>query len=83
MKLTGPRPTLTDPLVERLKKLPLPTDARPTSSIRFGLIVPSSPFVMPRGWEWANYAPFEGPAMISGLLKGLGYNVSLFDLREN
>lgn len=68
--------------MNRLRALPLPTDARPSSTLKFGIIVPPSPFVVPRGWEWAHTAPFEGPSMIAGLLKGLGYNVKLLDQRE-
>lgn len=75
-------PSLYDDTLNRLRELPLPTEAKPTSSLRFGLIVPPSPFVVPRGWEWCHTAPFEGPSMIAGLLKGLGYNVKLLDQRE-
>jgi radical SAM superfamily enzyme YgiQ (UPF0313 family) len=67
---------------DRLRKLPLPTEARQTVNLHFGLVVPPSPFVVPRGWEWAHYAPFEGPSMIAGLLKGLGYKVTLLDQRD-
>jgi anaerobic magnesium-protoporphyrin IX monomethyl ester cyclase len=82
MKILGPIKSDTDETLNRLKKLPRPHEARKTSSIHFGLIVPPSPFVMPYGWEWAHYAPFEGPSMIAGLLKGLGYKVTLLDQRE-
>lgn len=82
MKIKGPDKSQNDETLNRLRKLPLPIDAKQTSSIHFGLIVPPSPFVMPYGWEWAHYAPFEGPSMIAGLLKGLGYKVTLLDQRE-
>jgi radical SAM superfamily enzyme YgiQ (UPF0313 family) len=82
MKIKGPDKTITDETLNRLRQLPLPIDAKQTSSLHFGLIVPPSPFVMPYGWEWAHYAPFEGPSMIAGLLKGLGYKVTLLDQRE-
>ena len=75
-------PGLYEDTLNRLRALPLPTDARPTTTLKFGLIVPPSPFVVPRGWEWSHTAPFEGPSMIAGLLKGLGYNVKLLDQRE-
>ncbi|MBX3020562.1 MAG: B12-binding domain-containing radical SAM protein [Bdellovibrionales bacterium] len=75
-------PSLYDETINRLRELPLPTEAKQTSSLHFGLIVPPSPFVVPRGWEWAHYAPFEGPSMIAGLLKGLGYKVTLLDQRD-
>lgn len=75
-------PSVYDETLNRLRALPLPTDAKITSSIHFGLVVPPSPFVVPRGWEWAHYAPFEGPSMIAGLLKGLGYRVTLLDQRD-
>ncbi|MGE4131823.1 MAG: radical SAM protein [Bdellovibrionales bacterium] len=76
-------PSLYDVTINRLRELPLPHEARQTSSLHFGLIVPPSPFVVPRGWEWAHYAPFEGPSMIAGLLKGLGYKVTLLDQRDD
>ena len=80
--ITGPKDSGFNVTLNRLKKLPLPEEAKQTSSIHFGLIVPPSPFVMPYGWEWAHTAPFEGPSMIAGLLKGLGYKVTLLDQRE-
>lgn len=82
MKIHGPVKSDTDETLNRLRALPRPHEAKQTSSIHFGLIVPPSPFVMPYGWEWAHYAPFEGPSMIAGLLKGLGYKVTLLDQRE-
>ena len=82
MKIKGPDKTQTDETLNRLRMMPRPGDAEQTSSVHFGLIVPPSPFVMPYGWEWAQYAPFEGPSMIAGLLKGLGYKVTLLDQRE-
>lgn len=81
-KIYGPKKSDFDVTLNRLKKLPLPHEAKQTSSLHFGLIVPPSPFVMPYGWEWAHTAPFEGPSMIAGLLKGLGYKVTLLDQRE-
>ena len=82
VKIVGPIKSDFDVTLNRLKKLPLPHEAKQTSSLHFGLIVPPSPFVMPYGWEWAHTAPFEGPSMIAGLLKGLGYKVTLLDQRE-
>ncbi len=82
VKITGPKNSEFNVTLNRLKQLPLPEEAKQTSSIHFGLIVPPSPFVMPYGWEWAHTAPFEGPSMIAGLLKGLGYKVTLLDQRE-
>lgn len=77
------RPHLYDETINRLRELPTPLEAKQTSSLHFGLLVPPSPFVVPRGWEWAHYAPFEGPSMIAGLLRGLGYKVTLLDQRDN
>lgn len=74
--------SVIDTTAERLRNLPLPSEAKKTSSLKFGLIVPPSPFVVPRGWEWAHTAPFEGPSIIASLLKGLGYQVTLLDQRE-
>lgn len=83
MKIKGPDKSVIDETLDRMRGLPRPNDAKQTSSVHFGLIVPPSPFVMPYGWEWAHYAPFEGPSMIAGLLKGLGYRVTLLDQRED
>ncbi len=82
VKILGPKKDEFNVTLNRLKKLPTPIESKQTSSIHFGLIVPPSPFVMPYGWEWAHTAPFEGPSMIAGLLKGLGYKVTLLDQRE-
>jgi radical SAM superfamily enzyme YgiQ (UPF0313 family)/SAM-dependent methyltransferase len=82
VKIIGPKQSAFDVTLNRLKQLPTPNEAHQTSSIHIGLIVPPSPFVMPYGWEWAHTAPFEGPSMIAGLLKGLGYKVTLLDQRE-
>ncbi len=76
-------PSLYDVTINRLRELPLPLEAKQTSSLHFGILVPPSPFVVPRGWEWSHYAPFEGPSMIAGLLKGLGYKVTLLDQRDD
>lgn len=76
-------PTIYDDTLNRLRQLPLPHEAKQTSSLHFGLLVPPSPFVVPRGWEWAHYAPFEGPSMIAGLVRGLGYKVTLLDQRDD
>jgi anaerobic magnesium-protoporphyrin IX monomethyl ester cyclase len=67
--------------LERIAALSLPEEAKATSSLHFGLIVPPSPFVVPRGWEWVHRAPFEGPSIIAGLIKGLGYKLTLLDQR--
>lgn len=74
--------SLADVTLDRIASIPLPEEARPKSQLRFGLVVPPSPFVVPRGWEWVHTAPFEGPSLIAGLLKGLGYRFTLLDQRE-
>lgn len=69
--------------VARVAALPQPHAAEPRSATTFGLIVPPSPFVVPRGWEWAHTAPFEGPSLLAALIKGLGYRCRLFDQRDD
>lgn len=69
--------------VQRVAALPLPHDAKPAHSTSFGLIIPPSVFVVPRGWEWTHTAPFEGPSILASLVKGLGYPFRLFDQRED
>jgi len=66
---------------KRVANLPLPHEAVVTNKIKYGLVVPPSPFVMPQGWEWAHRAPFEGPSIIASLIKGLGYEFRLLDQR--
>jgi len=51
--------------------------------MKVGLIVPPSPFVVPRGWEFVHRAPFEGPSVIAAVFRGLGLDVVLFDQRDN
>lgn len=68
---------------ERLKRIPYPHDAKITKDRHFGLIVPPSPFVVPVGWEWVHTAPFEGPSIIATLVKGLGYQFTLLDQRDD
>lgn len=67
----------------RVAALPLPHEARPSFSTSFGLIIPPSVFVVPRGWEWVHTAPFEGPSILAALVKGLGYPFRLFDQRDD
>jgi len=67
----------------RLAGIPLPSEAKPSTDLHFGLIVPPSPFVVPCGWEWVHTAPFEGPSILASLIKGLGYKFTLLDQRDN
>jgi radical SAM superfamily enzyme YgiQ (UPF0313 family) len=69
--------------IARLSALPLPHEAQQTLPTSVGLIVPPSVFVVPRGWEWVHTAPFEGPAILATLIKGLGYPFRLFDQRDD
>ncbi|HZV80893.1 MAG TPA: radical SAM protein [Geobacteraceae bacterium] len=68
--------------IKRLAALPLPHEATISQTTSVGLIVPPSVFVVPRGWEWAHTAPFEGPSILAALIRGLGYPFRLFDQRE-
>lgn len=67
----------------RLFKIAQNFDRKVKHSLRVGIIVPPSPFVVPRGWEFVHKAPFEGPSVIAAVLKGLGLNVVLLDQRDN
>jgi len=69
--------------IRRLADLPLPHEAEIRRADSVGLIVPPSVFVVPRGWEWAHTAPFEGPSILAALIRGLGYPFHLFDQRED
>ncbi|HZV82488.1 MAG TPA: radical SAM protein [Geobacteraceae bacterium] len=68
--------------IRRLAALPLPHEATVSQATSVGLVVPPSVFVVPRGWEWAHTAPFEGPSILAALIRGLGYPFRLFDQRE-
>ena len=68
--------------IRRIARLPLPHETKAVHAASFALIVPPSPFVVPRGWEWTHSAPFEGPSILASLIKGLGYPFRLFDQRE-
>lgn len=68
--------------IHRVAAIPLPHTATPHLPTSFGLIVPPSVFVVPRGWEWIHTAPFEGPSIVASLVKGLGYPFRLFDQRD-
>lgn len=69
--------------VRRIASIPLPHEAEPHLPASFGLIVPPSVFVVPRGWEWTHTAPFEGPSILAALIKGLGHPFRLFDQRDD
>ncbi len=48
---------------------------------RVTLIVPPSPFTMPRGWEFFLTAPYEGVTYIATVLHNAGYPVRIVDVR--
>jgi tRNA A37 methylthiotransferase MiaB len=75
--------TNSETTIARVAALPLPHEAEVSHSTSVGLIVPPSVFVVPRGWEWAHTAPFEGPSILAGLIRGLGYPFRLLDQRED
>lgn len=75
--------TNSETTLSRLAAIPLPHEAKATHPTSVGLIVPPSPFVVPRGWEWVHTAPFEGPAILATLIKGLGHPFCLFDQRDD
>lgn len=67
----------------RLYKITRLTSFKKIHSIKIGIVVPPSCFVVPNGWEFVHRAPFEGPSVISAVLKGLGFTVILLDQRES
>jgi anaerobic magnesium-protoporphyrin IX monomethyl ester cyclase len=69
--------------IRRVAAIPLPHAAKVQHQTAVGLIVPPSVFVVPRGWEWTHTAPFEGPSILAGLIRGLGYPFRLFDQRDS
>lgn len=71
------------PTYARLFKLAQITGFKKKYNIKIGIIVPPSVFVVPNGWEFVHRAPFEGPSVISAVLRGLGLDVVLLDQRNN
>lgn len=67
----------------RLLKISQKTEFKRKHNLKVGIIVPPSPFVVPNGWEFVHAAPFEGPSVISAVLKGLGLEVVILDQRED
>jgi radical SAM superfamily enzyme YgiQ (UPF0313 family) len=71
------------PTYARLFKIAHISDFKKKHNLKVGIIVPPSPFVVPRGWEFVHRAPFEGPSVISAVLRGLGVEVVLLDQRDD
>ncbi len=71
------------PTYARLFKIAETLNFRKKHNIKIGIIVPPSSFVVPNGWEFVHQAPFEGPSVISAVLRGLGLEVILLDQRGN
>ncbi|MCX5796101.1 MAG: radical SAM protein [Elusimicrobia bacterium] len=69
--------------IERVAAIPLPHEAKAVHGHAVGLLIPPSVFVVPRGWEWTHTAPFEGPSILSSLVKGLGYPFRMIDQRDD
>lgn len=67
----------------RLFKIAQAPDLKKKHNIKVGIIIPPSPFVVPNGWEFVHQAPFEGPSVISAVLRGMGLEVIFLDQRSN
>lgn len=70
-----------DQTCQRIGRLPPPDSAEITEVLHVGLLVPPSPLSHASVCRWQQTAPFAGPSIIAGLLKGLGYRVTLLDQR--
>jgi radical SAM superfamily enzyme YgiQ (UPF0313 family) len=57
---------------------PVPLDKRLPKMV---LVVPPSPFSMPRGWEFFLTSPYEGVTYIATVLNNSGYPVRIVDVR--
>lgn len=55
--------------------------SRDTSKPSVCLVVPPSPFTVPKGWGFYLQRPFEGVSYISTVLKNAGYPVAVIDAR--
>lgn len=67
----------------RLLKISQKTRFKRKHNLKVGIVVSPSPFVVPNGWEFVHSAPFEGPSVISAVLRGLGFEAVILDQREN
>ncbi len=67
-------------LLKEQAESPIQTD--PTFP-KVSLVVPPSPFTVPRGWLFVLYRPFEGVSYISTVLKNAGYPVRIIDVRKS
>lgn len=67
----------------RLLKIAQGSNIKKKNSVKIGIIVPPSPFVVPNGWEFVHRAPFEGPSVIAAVFRGMGLAVSLLDQRDD
>lgn len=59
-------------------RTPVSTDSKLP---RFTIVVPPSPFSMPRGWEFFLTSPYEGVSYIATVLHNAGYPVKIVDAR--
>jgi len=67
----------------RLMKIADMPDFKKRHGIKAGILIPPSPFIVPNGWEFVHQAPFEGPSVISAVLRGLGLEVVILDQRRD
>ncbi len=67
----------------RLFKIAQAADFKKRHNIKVGIVIPPSPFIVPNGWEFVHRTPFEGPSVISAVLRGLGLDVAFLDQRED
>jgi len=77
---TYPENTIT---YSRLLEISNKTKFQKKHSLKVGIIVPPSPFVVPVGWEFVHSAPFEGPSVVAAVFKGLGFETVILDQRTN
>jgi radical SAM superfamily enzyme YgiQ (UPF0313 family) len=67
--------------LERIKKQALNPERTDSAKPCLGIIVPPSPFTVPKGWEFVLRQPFEGVSYISTVVHNAGYKVKIIDVR--
>ncbi len=67
--------------LERIRKQVIKPEKIDNHKPSFGIIVPPSPFTVPKGWEFVLRQPFEGVSYIATVLYNAGYWVKIIAVR--
>jgi radical SAM superfamily enzyme YgiQ (UPF0313 family) len=67
--------------IKQIRKQAINPEKIDSTKPSFGIIVPPSPFTVPKGWEFVLRQPFEGVSYIATILHNAGYRVKIIDVR--